>query len=177
MNSDKKLPTVLTRLLLLAVILAAFGAGLYVLFIWLTAWEQRLLFGLLTLCVLMLVLMFHDGNTSKQAAADMIPDAATAAEQQAAIDHLAALPHYRKLSDGTLFDYLQGSYVTSCHCGMYSPYHLMVRYGEGRRHAIALVSRSALSQFLALQDAVAVGLERALPQIRTQQAENAGGAA
>lgn len=146
-------------LILTGLILSGVAAGIYVLFHWYPTWEQGILFGLLTFIVLMLVLMLRDGEESKREASDEpYPDAATEEEQQAAIVHLSALPHVRLLSDGSLFDYLLGSHISPCRCGKYSPLHLMVRYGKGRRHSIALVSRGALAQFLAVQDAVAAHL-------------------
>lgn len=161
----KPLPALLASLALLAAILLAFGAGIYFLFRWLPTWEHRILFGLLTLIALMLVLMVREKSSSvKKETDETIADAATLDEQQAALAHLARLPHFRALPDGALFDYLQGSTITPCRCGKYSPLHLMVRYGKGRRHCVALVSRGALAQYLAVQDAVAAGLRQVAAQ-------------
>lgn len=161
----KSLPALLASLALLAVILVAFGAGIYFLFRWLPTWEHRVLFGILMLIVLMMVLMMREMNSAKKKdGSETIADAATRDEQQAALAHLARLPHFRTLPDGALFDYLQGSTITPCRCGKYSPLHLMVRYSKGRRHCVALVSRGALAQYLAVQDAVAAGLTQRMVQ-------------
>lgn len=87
-----------------------------------------------------------------------IADAATPEEQQAALDHLAGLPHFCRLEDGSLFDYLHGSRVVPCKCGRLSAFHLLVRYGQGSRRGITLVSRGAVRQYLAVQDAIAAQL-------------------
>lgn len=161
----KPLPLLLASLALLATILLAFSAGIYFLIRWLPTWEHRVLFGILMLIALMLVMMMREMNSAKKKEADAtIADAATLDEQQAALTHLARLPHFRTLPDGALFDYLQGSTITPCRCGKYSPLHLMVGYGKGRRHCVALVSRGALAQYLAVQDAVAAGLRQVATQ-------------
>lgn len=147
--------------LLLTFVLSTFGIGIYLLFHWLPSWEHRLLFGLMTVSVLALLpTAIKLGGTGKRSSDDVIADAASAEEQQAAIEHLASLPHFRKLRDGSLFDYLQGSRIMPCRCGDGLPFHLMVRYGKGWRHGIALVSRGALTQYLSVQDAVAIGLRQ-----------------
>lgn len=89
---------------------------------------------------------------------DLMPDAASPEEQHAALQRLGNLPHMRRLRDGTLFDYCRGSIIEPCDCGQYGPFHLVVRYGKGRKHDIALVSRSALGQYVALQEAIAAKL-------------------
>lgn len=89
------------------------------------------------------------------AAPEPFPDAATPDEQRHALIYLATLPHLRSLSDGTVFDYLHGSRIQFCECGQHSPLHLEVRYGTDRQRAIALVSRSALAQYLSVQSTVA----------------------
>lgn len=86
---------------------------------------------------------------------NLMPDAASPEEQHAALQRLGNLPHMRRLRDGTLFDYCQGSIIEPCDCGQYSPLHLVVRYGKGRKHDIALVSRDALGQYVALQESIA----------------------
>ena len=89
---------------------------------------------------------------------EMLADAASEAEHQAALDRLAALPHFRRAFDGTLFDYLVGTRVETCGCGRYSPFHLKVMFGED--WSVALVSRGALAQYVAVQEAVAARLTR-----------------
>jgi hypothetical protein len=172
----KPLPALLASLVLLAAILLAFGAGIYFLFRWLPTWEHRVLFGILVFIALMMVLMMRETNSAKKKEKketdETIADAATRDEQQAALAHLARLPHFRTLPDGALFDYLQGSTITPCRCGKYSPLHLMVRYGKGRRHCVALVSRGALAQYLAVQDAVAAGLRQVAAQRMVQLPPN-----
>lgn len=167
MTTWKKLFALWPRLLLLIAILAVFAVGMTLLFVWLTQWEHRLLFLLVTFSVTVTFMMLRDMSRpagQETEAVEPIPDAASAEEQQAALEQLASLPQFRRLDDGTVFDYLQGNTVSPCRCGQYSPFHLLVNYGKGRRHAIALVTRSALAQYLAVQTAVGSGLRRQAPQ-------------
>lgn len=145
-----------------AVMLAGILAGVLATRLPDVSWEVGVLVGLMTFLAACLVWMvrviFFTSETVP--GPDPLPDAATREEQEAAIAHLASLPHVRQLSDGTLFDYLRGSCIRPCDCGRYSAFHLWVQYGEGRRHGIALVTRGALAQYVAVQDAVAASLTR-----------------
>lgn len=149
-------------LILTGLLVAGWGAAIYALFSLLPTWEHRILVGLLTFLAFMLAWMIRNMRESE---ADRncapIPDAASVEEQEAALAHLTRLPHMHPLADGALFNYLQGSYIKACRCGKDSPLHLNVHYGLGRRYSITLVSRGALSRFLAVQDAVAAGLRQA----------------
>lgn len=145
-----------------AVVLASLLAGVLATLLPEVSWEVGVLAGLMTFLAACIVWMVREAFLTPEdvSETDTLPDAATREEQEAAIAHLASLPHVRQLSDGTLFDCLRGSYIRPCGCGRYSAFHLWVQYGEGRRHGIALVTRGALAQYVALQDAVAAGLTR-----------------
>lgn len=115
----------------------------------------------LMLCALVLivyVLYRAAGPAPHDSPHELLPDAASEAEHQAALDRLAALPHFHQLSDGTLFDYLVGTKVEPCDCGRYSAFHLLVSYGNER--GLALVTRGALAQYVAVQEAVAARITR-----------------
>lgn len=145
-----------------AVVLGSLLAGVLATLLPEVSWEVGVLAGLMTFLAACIVWMIREVffTSESLSESDTLPDAATREEQEAAIAHLASLPHVRQLSDGTLFDYLRGSCIRPCDCGRYSAFHLWVQYSDGRRHGIALVTRGALAQYVAVQDAVAAGLTR-----------------
>lgn len=145
-----------------AVVLASLLAGVLTTLLPEVSWKVGVLAGLMTFLAAGLAWLvrkiFFTPETVPEP--ETLPDAATREEQEAAFAHLASLPHVRRLSDGTLFDYLRGSCIRPCDCGRDSAFHLLVQYGEGRRHGIALVTRGALAQYVAVQDALAAVLTR-----------------
>lgn len=145
-----------------AVVLASILAGVLATLLPDVSWEVGVLAGLMTFLAAALVWLVREIFFASETVPEpeTLPDAATREEQEAAIAHLASLPHVRRLSDGSLFDYLRGSCIRPCGCGRDSAFHLLVQYGEGRRHGIALVTRGALAQYVAVQDALAAVLTR-----------------
>lgn len=139
------------------VLVALTGGSLILVSNQLPPWPEWLLIGLCIFIAMVFVWRVRELVASDGSAGNNRPiaDAATSREQQATLAQLASLPQFRQLPDGSLFDYVQGGNVTVCRCGQYSPLHLKVRYGKGRRHAIALVSRGALAHYLAVQTAIA----------------------
>ena len=151
------------NVLLLFTLLALWAAGIYSLFRWAPGWEYQLLFALMLFIVLMLwrpvAELWEPDKPAEEE--EVMPDAASVDEQQAALSHLASLPHMQALSNGDVIDLLNGSTLTPCRCGKYSPLHLIVRYGNRRQSRLALISRGALSRYLSVQDAVATVVRQA----------------
>lgn len=144
------------------VVLTSILAGVLATLLPEVSWEVGVLTGLMTFLAAAFVWLVREIFFTREAVPEpeTLPDAATREEQEAALAHLASLPHMRRLSNGTLFDYLRGACIRPCGCGRDSAFHLLVQYGEGRRHGIALVTRGALAQYVAVQDAVAAVLTR-----------------
>ncbi|MCX7176023.1 MAG: hypothetical protein NT159_19285 [Proteobacteria bacterium] len=87
----------------------------------------------------------------------LIADPSYPHEQQAALEKLVALPHFRRLLNGNVVDLLAGTRIERCGCKEYANPHLVLNYSAGNR--IALVTRASLEQYVALQQALADQLQ------------------
>jgi hypothetical protein len=81
-------------------------------------------------------------------------DHATPAEQQAFLEQLATLPQIRRLPDGALVDWMNGTWLIPCICPecKATPHLNLVRLPE---HGLGMISRGGLNHYLAYQQEVA----------------------
>jgi len=86
-----------------------------------------------------------------------VPDDPALPEIQAlATDRLLRLPHFRRILDGSLFDFYRGTRLTICDCTK-PPYpHLTLDYGG--KQMLAFESAGGLEHYVAVQEAVAAML-------------------
>lgn len=97
-----------------------------------------------------------DDGPAAPADAALFPDPLAMEAITQAEAHLESLPHFRRLSDGTLIDLLSGAILAPCTCRPGVHPHRRLRYGE--RNTIILARQSALAKYVALQDRIAAAL-------------------
>lgn len=73
-----------------------------------------------------------------------------------AISRLLSLPHFRRILDGTIFDYYRGARLETCDCEQLPYPHLILDYGG--KQSVVFETSGALEQYVAVQEAVAASL-------------------
>ena len=76
--------------------------------------------------------------------------------QTKAMERLLSLPHFRRILDGSLFDYYQGARLETCDCTKLPYPHLTLDYGG--KLGVVFETASGLEHYVAVQEAVAAML-------------------
>lgn len=87
-----------------------------------------------------------------------VSDPALPEIQKQLVERLSQLPHFRRILDGSLFDYYRGARLHICTCEQLPYPHLLLTYGP--KQGIVFQSAGALEHYVAVQEAVAVVLAR-----------------
>lgn len=112
-----------------------------------------LVMGLLAALVLWVILLALKGSTD---GSEPVLKAKPLPEyQSAAMEQLAALPHWRRLKDGSVLDLYGGSLIDICDCRQFDFSHVALYRGVNRRHSMGFVTEAALGQYVCVQKAVA----------------------
>ncbi|MFA6310999.1 MAG: hypothetical protein WCV99_11135 [Sterolibacterium sp.] len=85
-----------------------------------------------------------------------ITDPALPEIQERAILRLLRLPHFRRILDGTVFDYYRGACLEVCECQRLPYPHLILNYGG--QQSVVFQTAGALEQYVAVQETVAASL-------------------
>lgn len=85
-----------------------------------------------------------------------ITDPALPEIQERAVARLLRLPHFRRILDGSVFDYHCGASLEICDCQRLPYSHLIVHYGG--KQSVVFKTAGALEQYVAVQEAVAASL-------------------
>lgn len=76
--------------------------------------------------------------------------------QDQAIVRLLRLPHFRRIMDGSVFDYRRGARLAVCDCNKLPYPHLLLDYGS--KLGVVFATAGALEHYVAVQEAVAAML-------------------
>lgn len=82
-----------------------------------------------------------------------ITDPAPPEIQERAVARLLRLPHFRRILDGSVFDYHRGASLEICDCPRLPYPHLILQYGG--QQSVVFETAGALEQYVAVQEAVA----------------------
>ena len=93
----------------------------------------------------------HPGAEPKPAR--RVPDPALPEIQTRAMERLLSLPHFRRILDGSVFDYYRGTRLEICDCKQIPYPHLVLDYGGKQR--VAFETAGGLEHYVAVQEAVA----------------------
>ena len=85
-----------------------------------------------------------------------VSDPALPKFQTQAVERLLSLPHFRRLLDGCIFDFYRGAWLEICTCRQLAHPHLILHYGG--KQSLVFESADGLSQYVAVQEAVAAQL-------------------
>lgn len=113
-----------------------------------------------TLVILFAVRVRRGHGSASEAAIErrsQIPDPALPRIQEQAVNRLLDLPHFRRHSDGSLFDYYRCARLDTCSCGEFPFPHLTLAYGG--KQTLAFVTESGLKQYVAVQERVGAMLQ------------------
>jgi len=113
------------------------------------------------LVVLIVILAWIYRRSTPKPAAEPEPprhviDPALPEIQARAVERLLSLPHFRRILDGSVFDYYRGASLDTCDCTKLPYPHLILHYGG--KQSVVFETASALEQYVAVQEAVAAML-------------------
>ena len=113
------------------------------------------------LAVLIAILAWIYRRSTPKPAAEPEPprhviDPALPEIQARAVERLLSLPHFRRILDGSVFDYYRGASLDTCDCTKLPYPHLILHYGG--KQSVVFETAPALEQYVAVQEAVAAML-------------------
>ena len=82
----------------------------------------------------------------------LVSDPALPEIRERAVGRLLNLPHFRRILDGSLFDYCSGASLRTCTCEALPYPHLILDYG--RKRSVVFETAGALEQYVAVQEAI-----------------------
>ena len=90
--------------------------------------------------------------------------------QNRAVERLLRLSHFRRILDGSLFDYYQGARLETCDCTKLPYPHLTLDYGG--KLGVLFETAGALEHYVAVQEAVAAMLTSGINQFPSPAPED-----
>lgn len=78
--------------------------------------------------------------------------------QTRAVERLLRLPHFRRILDGSLFDFYQGARLKVCDCDKLAYPHLLIEYSDNQ--GLIFETAAALEHYVEVQEAVSAMLMR-----------------